>query len=130
MTTAGPARVKARALPRLDRAPARLSANQLTGRRQAAARGWTGQQWDCLRTLWNHESQWNHLAQNPTSSARGIAQFIDGTWKDYGPKTDNPEIQVRYGLSYINDRYGSPCAAWIHWSSRKPLRGKDVGHWY
>jgi hypothetical protein len=24
----------------------------------------------------------------------------------------NPVTQIRWGLDYINDRYGSPCSAW------------------
>ena len=26
----------------------------------------------------------------------------------------NPATQVRWGLGYIRDSYGSPCAAWAH----------------
>lgn len=123
-------RVEARSLPALDRVPAVLSPNRAEGRRQATGRGWTGREWSCLLTLWNHESQWNHLADNPTSSAFGIAQFMRGTWPDYGPRTTDPRLQIRYGLAYISDRYRTPCRAWTHWNARVPLRGRDVGHWY
>jgi hypothetical protein len=26
----------------------------------------------------------------------------------------NPSTQIRWGLTYIHDRYGSPCGAWAH----------------
>jgi hypothetical protein len=26
----------------------------------------------------------------------------------------NPETQIKWGLSYIKGRYGSPCGAWSH----------------
>ena len=26
----------------------------------------------------------------------------------------NPETQIRWGLGYIDEVYGSPCAAWRH----------------
>jgi hypothetical protein len=34
-----------------------------------------------------------------------------GDWKS------NPETQIKWGLNYMNERYGSPCAAWTHWQS-------------
>lgn len=115
--------VETRALPTLDPVPARLTPNRAEGRRQAAARGWTGGQWRCLLTLWDHESRWDERADNPTSTAYGIAQFLRATWSDYGPRTSDPARQIRYGIAYISDRYGSPCQAWTAWSARRP-------HWY
>jgi transglycosylase-like protein with SLT domain len=88
--------------------------NVANGRIQAAAYGWVGSQWTDLYNLWTKESGWNNLAQNPSSTAYGIAQFLDTTWAGYGPKTSNPTLQIRYGLKYIRQRYGSPAAAWAH----------------
>jgi hypothetical protein len=52
-------------------------------------------------------------AQNPTSTAYGIAQFLNGTWGSTGiAKTSDPFKQIDAGLVYIEERYGSPCAAW------------------
>lgn len=110
-------------MPALDPAPAQLTGNRLLGQQLAAQRGWKGRQWSCLLTLWNHESQWNHLAQNPTSTAFGIGQFLDATWAGYGAKTSDPTRQIRYGMAYVADRYGAPCSAWSAWSRRSP-------HWY
>lgn len=88
--------------------------NMSIGRALAAAYGWSGSQWSDLVALWNRESGWNNNAQNPTSTAYGIAQFLDTTWTGYGTKTANPYLQIKYGLEYIRNRYGSPAAAWAH----------------
>jgi Transglycosylase SLT domain len=94
------------------------AANQAIGRVLAAPYGWsTGQEWADLVSLWNRESGWNNIAQNPSSTAYGIAQFLDTTWAPYGAKTSNPATQISYGLRYIKDRYGSPSAAWAHENS-------------
>lgn len=62
-----------------------------------------------LITLWDKESGWNPLAQNPTSTAFGIAQFLNGTWAGTGfKKTTDPRQQIDAGLTYIRSRYGNP----------------------
>ncbi len=72
-------------------------------------------QFSCLESLWGKESGWNPNAQNPTSTAYGIAQFLDSTWASTGiAKTSDGYRQIDAGLIYINNRYGSPCAAWGH----------------
>lgn len=93
------------------------AANRANGQLQAAARGWTGAQWTALDRLWTRESGWNNVAQNPHSTAYGIAQFLDSTWAGYGPKTSDPTLQIRYGLAYIANRYGDPVRAWAHETS-------------
>lgn len=90
-------------------------------RGQAAARGWTGAQWQALEWLVQHESGFSNTAQNPTSTARGLFQFLDSTWRPYGPKTDDPQLQTKYGLQYIADRYGDPVNAKSFWQAH---------HWY
>ena len=27
----------------------------------------------------------------------------------------NPATQIKWGLNYMNSRYGSPCGAWEYW---------------
>jgi hypothetical protein len=72
-------------------------------------------QFSCLESLWGKESGWNPDAQNPTSTAYGIAQFLDSTWAGTGiAKTSDGYRQIDAGLIYINNRYGSPCGAWSH----------------
>jgi hypothetical protein len=70
--------------------------------------GWTGGQWDALSKLVQKESSWNPNAKNPSSSAFGLFQFLDGTWGAYGEKTSDPRLQAQYGMQYIKDRYGTP----------------------
>ena len=65
-----------------------------------------------LDRLYGSESGWDPTADNPTSSASGIPQFLDDTWEQYGGYTSNPYKQVRKGLRYIEDRYGNPTRAW------------------
>jgi hypothetical protein len=69
----------------------------------------------CLENLWGKESGWNPNAQNPSSSAYGIPQFLDSTWAGTGiAKTSDGYRQIDAGLIYIDNRYGSPCGAWGH----------------
>lgn len=94
--------------------PHSSAGNKANGQLQAAAYGWVGAQWTALDKLWTRESGWNNTAQNPTSTAFGIAQFLDSTWSGYGPKTSDPTLQIKYGLAYIQRRYGNPVNAWAH----------------
>jgi Transglycosylase SLT domain len=72
-------------------------------------------QFSCLQSLWGKESGWNPNAQNPSSTAYGIAQLLDSTWAGTGiAKTSNGFRQIDAGLVYIDGRYGSPCGAWSH----------------
>src|SRR4051795_10807130 len=43
-------------------------------------------QFSCLDKLWNRESGWRADADNPSSTAYGIAQLLDSTWKYTGIK--------------------------------------------
>lgn len=82
----------------------------------AAERGWNSTQFQCLVSLWNRESHWNYRAQNASSGAYGIAQALPGSkmntvgadWRT------NPVTQIKWGLNYISERYGTPCGAWSH----------------
>jgi hypothetical protein len=73
-------------------------------------------QFSCLDKLFQRESGWNTYATNPSSGAYGIPQALPASkmasagadWKT------NPFTQVRWGLNYIANRYGSPCGAWAH----------------
>ena len=77
--------------------------------------GGDGSQFSCLENLWGKESGWNPNAQNPTSTAYGIPQFLDSTWAGTGiAKTSDGYRQIDAGLIYLDQRYGSPCGAWSH----------------
>lgn len=75
--------------------------------------GWSGSQFGCLVSLWNRESGWRTTAANP-SGAYGIPQALPGSkMSSAGPDwQNNAETQIRWGLNYIKQRYGSACAAW------------------
>ena len=82
----------------------------------AAERGWSGEQWSCLDSLWQRESNWSPTARNSSSGAFGIPQSLPGS-KMASAGSDwqtNPATQISWGLTYIADRYGSPCGAWGH----------------
>lgn len=78
--------------------------------------GFSASQFGCLESLWQKESGWNPHAQNPSSGAYGIPQSLPGS-KMASVASDwrtNPVTQIKWGLGYIQGRYGSPCAAWGH----------------
>jgi len=80
----------------------------------AADRGWGDGQFSCLDSLWTKESGWSYTANNASSGAYGIPQSLPGS-KMSAFGTDwatNPVTQIKWGLQYIGDRYGSPCGAW------------------
>lgn len=83
--------------------------------------GWSNPaEFQCLNNLWERESNWNYQAENPSSGAYGIPQSLPGN-KMASAGSDwrtNPQTQINWGLRYISDRYGTPCAAWDH-SERK-----------
>lgn len=101
-------------------APANVSGNVAIGKMLAAARGWTGGQWDALYALWERESGWNNLALNSSSGAYGIAQALGhGPTNQYpagsaNPPTSSATAQILWGLGYIASTYGTPEAAWAH----------------
>ena len=78
--------------------------------------GWSGSQFSCLQPLWAQESGWNVYASNPSSGAYGIPQALPGSkMGSAGPDwQSNAGTQIRWGLTYIQGTYGSPCAAWSH----------------
>ncbi|MHA7301136.1 aggregation-promoting factor C-terminal-like domain-containing protein [Pseudarthrobacter sp. MDT1-22] len=83
---------------------------------QLGAYGWGQDQFPCLASLWTKESNWLTTATNPYSGAYGIAQSLPAS-KYASAGSDwltSYRTQVSWGLSYIADRYGSPCSAWNH----------------
>jgi hypothetical protein len=76
--------------------------------------GLSASEFGCLDNIWSQESGWNVHADNPSSSAYGIPQALPGSkMSSAGPDWANSaETQIRWGLGYIRDRYGSACSAW------------------
>ncbi|WP_055489802.1 transglycosylase SLT domain-containing protein [Streptomyces sp. TP-A0356] len=80
-------------------------------------------QFEAFNKIVSHESGWNVSATNASSGAYGLVQALPGSkmasagadWKT------NPATQIKWGLDYMNSRYGSPAGAWNFWSTH---------HWY
>jgi hypothetical protein len=93
---------------------------QEIAKKMVQQRNWGDAEFTCVVKLWTRESSWNPRAENPSSGAYGIPQALPGSkmasagadWKT------NPATQIKWGLDYMKDRYGTPCAAWAH-SERK-----------
>ncbi|GLW58393.1 transglycosylase SLT domain-containing protein [Kitasatospora phosalacinea] len=80
-------------------------------------------QFQCFSQIVKRESGWDYTATNASSGAYGLVQALPGSkmatagadWRT------NPATQIKWGLNYMNSRYGSPCGAWSFWQSH---------HWY
>ncbi|MFD7640061.1 transglycosylase SLT domain-containing protein [Kitasatospora sp. NPDC059795] len=80
-------------------------------------------QFQCFSQIVKRESGWDYTATNASSGAYGLVQALPGS-KMASAGADwrtNPETQIKWGLNYMNSRYGSPCGAWSFWQSH---------HWY
>ena len=92
-----------------------FSGNRATGCAIALDWGFDLEQFGCLERLWTRESGWNEYAAN-SIGAYGIPQSLPGS-KMSSEGSDwetNPVTQIRWGLGYIQGRYGTPCSAWAH----------------
>ncbi|WP_432028930.1 transglycosylase SLT domain-containing protein [Streptomyces sp. 1222.5] len=91
---------------------------------QAMARQMVGGgQFQCFSNIVDHESSWNYKAVNASSGAYGLFQALPGSkMSSVGADWQtNPATQIKWGLNYMNSRYGSPCQAWSFW---------QANHWY
>jgi hypothetical protein len=75
-----------------------------------AARSVSPAQMRCLVPLWSRESGWRRTANNPSSGAHGIPEALPGSKMGPGWQDDG-KVQIRWGLGYIESRYGTPCNA-------------------
>ncbi|WP_426302172.1 hypothetical protein [Arthrobacter sp. R-11] len=75
--------------------------------------GWGPEEMDSLRILWTKESDWTTTAVNASSGAYGIVQSLPGDKMatEGADWQTNYKTQIRWGLKYIKERYGSPSAA-------------------
>jgi hypothetical protein len=99
------------------------SGNRATGCGLLLEAGFGIDQMSCLDRLWTKESGWNERAENPSSGAYGIPQALPGEkMSTHGADwRTNPATQIQWGLDYIENRYGTPCAAW---------RFSQANNWY
>lgn len=80
-------------------------------------------QFNAFSNIVQHESGWNVRAVNSSSGAYGLVQALPGSkmasagsnWKT------SAATQIKWGLNYMNSRYGSPVGAWNFWQTH---------HWY
>src|SRR4029434_1174822 len=76
--------------------------------------GYGSNQFECYDNIIMRESKWRVDATKPSSGAYGIHKALPGSkmasvgsdWRS------NPATQIIWGAKYMEDRYGSPCAAW------------------
>ena len=76
-------------------------------------------QFQCFSQIVKRESGWDYTATNSGSGAYGLVQALPGS-KMASAGADwrtNPATQIKWGLSYMNSRYGSPCGAWSFWQA-------------
>ena len=81
---------------------------------------WSESDYKALVNLWERESNWNANAHNKSSGAHGIPQSLPAS-KMSSEGSDyytNGYTQIRWGLKYIKERYGSPSAAWQHFQNK------------
>ena len=81
--------------------------------------GWSPSTYfSCLNNIYTRESGWRYNAEN-ASGAYGIPQALPGS-KMASAGADwmtNPATQIKWGLGYIQSRYGDPCSAWSFWQA-------------
>lgn len=76
-------------------------------------------QFNAFSKIVERESGWNPAATNSSSGAYGLVQALPASkmssagsdWKT------NPATQIKWGLDYMNSRYGSPAKAWSFWQA-------------
>jgi hypothetical protein len=73
----------------------------------------TKQEYSCLTKLLGKESAWKASAQNPKSTASGIGQLLDSTYRNLGMKKSQESVpQLVATLAYIHRRHVTACNAW------------------
>lgn len=95
-------------------APGTTDPREMARQMMANKYGWGDAQFQCYDNIIMRESRWNPRADNPTSSAYGIPQALPGSRmaSEGADWRTNPATQIRWGLKYVKERFGTPCAAW------------------
>ncbi|MFE0348404.1 aggregation-promoting factor C-terminal-like domain-containing protein [Streptomyces griseoluteus] len=105
----------------LGTAPAQAATNPAPSSAQSVAHRMIpdSAQYNAFSKIVEHESGWNVSAKNSSSGAYGLVQALPASkmssagsdWKT------NPATQIKWGLDYMNSRYGSPAQAWNFWQA-------------
>lgn len=83
---------------------------------------WGFSQWEYFNLLIQKESKWIPDAQNPHSTAYGLGQFLNSTWKIVGcEKTSDPKVQLDCTIKYVEQRYKTP---------QKAIEFHKANNWY
>ena len=98
-----------------------VTAGSLSG--LASQHGWDASEVAAWLGVIAKESGGRLDAQNPSSNAYGIAQFINGPseYAQYGGNATTVQGQLTAMANYIQERYGTPSAALAH---------ENEYHWY
>ncbi|QDY78807.1 transglycosylase SLT domain-containing protein [Streptomyces qinzhouensis] len=75
----------------------------------------------CFSSIVTKESGWRYTATNPSSGAYGLVQAYPATKMETAGADwrTNPATQIKWGLSYMETRYGGPCGAWAFWQQKR-----------
>lgn len=99
--------------------------------REMVLKIWGPGEWSAFQALEMAEAGWNPYATNPSSGAYGLPQALPPSKLPPGgrpgsklPKLEHAKIQLQWMMKYIQERYGSPSAAWsFHQSNNWYARG-------
>ena len=80
--------------------------------------GYDATQMSALINLWNRESGWNPNARNKKSGACGIPQALPCNKIAKQQGSNDWKAQIRWGINYIKNRYGTPANAWKHFKNK------------
>ncbi|OIJ67236.1 hypothetical protein [Streptomyces mangrovisoli] len=109
----------------LTAAPAQAASADSASQAQAIAHQMIpdAAQYNAFSNIVSHESGWNVTATNSSSGAYGLVQALPGSKMASagGNWQTSAKTQIKWGLDYMNSRYGSPAAAWSFWQTH---------HWY
>jgi len=119
------------------------SNNRSWAQSMAASRGWSGTEWDALKFVWEHESGFHIKSSDGAQGSSGDGNW--GTPKTWGIPQSNPGhkmkeagpdwrtnalTQIKWGLDYISQSYGSPSKAKEHGMSTGHTGSNDGYGWY
>lgn len=85
-------------------APIKTMTNIKQSPKMYAKANMSSNEYQCISKLYYYESRWNHKARN--GSHYGIPQG-----RSIWLKTASPIEQIKWGMKYNKNRYGSNCAA-------------------
>lgn len=74
--------------------------------------------WESFKSIIEKESKWKCNAQNPHSTAYGLGQLLNSTWKltSY-KKSDDCYVQLDATIEYVQKVYKTPNNAWKFWKA-------------